>query len=65
MATGILLTPNDTVHLIEAMPFKFSHFHLSWHSGQGGGTAVIHRNSFKCSFLSFGSFNSFEVLSFF
>ena len=60
------LNSSDTVTLVETTPPNYSFFHQPRMSGRvGGGIAVIHKDKFKCSPVnSFGTFTSFEMLSF-
>ena len=63
MITESWMKPQHLAPLIEACPPDYSYFNQP-RLTRGGGLAVIYRNNFKCSQLSFGSFSSFESFSF-
>ena len=63
MITESWMKPEHPAPLIEALPPDFSYFNQP-RLTRSGGLAVIFRNNFKCSQLSFGCFSSFESLSF-
>ena len=64
MITESWLGPGATASLTEASPPGFSFFNIPRLSGRGGGLAVIYRDNLKCSLVDFGSFSTFEILSF-
>lgn len=64
LATETWLIPGVSCGLNEALPTNYSSFNARRLTGRGGGLAVIYKSCFKCQLLTFGDFNSFEILSF-
>ena len=62
--TETWITPDNLTSLIEATPPNFTDLHQPQLSGRGGGVAVIYKEDFKCTPITFSPFSSFEHLAF-